>query len=160
LFKGDNRLLLDMQQIRFDDLEEKIRDEIKTAEESADWAFPRGRDVKIGAVLVAENGKRYTGANIARERFNNSTCAERMAVDKALNDGVAKIERIVVIGVNDSKPFEEVVAPCGACRQIIFDALKELRQEDTELILVNSNKSKIVRANLSELLPFAYESSR
>lgn len=149
-----------MQQIKYEDLGENIKAEILGARRAAEDVVPKGRDVRIGALLVAESGKKYTGANIARERYNNSTCAERMALDKALNDGITKIERIIVIGLNDDRPFEEVVAPCGSCRQMIFEAINNLGQEDTELILVNSKMDKIVLAKLSELLPFAYKSSR
>lgn len=149
-----------MKQIRFTELDDRIKDEIKSARRAAEDVVPKGRDVRVGALLVAENGKKYVGANIARERYNNSTCAERMALDRALNDGIVKIERIIVIGLNEEEPFEEVVAPCGACRQMIFEAVDNLGQEDTEMVLVNSKMDKVVVTSLRELLPLAYKSSR
>jgi len=77
-----------------------------------------------------------------------------------LFDGIKKIERIVIIGTNSQHPFEEVTAPCGNCRQMLFDTLDDLGQADIEIIMSNSDKSKIVETSLLELLPLAYKSSR
>jgi len=148
-----------MEEIKLKDLDESIKSDLAKAEEAAKRTYPRDRDVRIGVVLVADE-KRFEGANIVRERFTGSTCAERMALDKALFAGIEKIERIVIIGLNNQKPFEEVVAPCGNCRQMLFDTLDDLGQEDIEIILSNSDKSKIIKTSLLELLPLAYKSSR
>jgi cytidine deaminase len=148
-----------MQEMKFEELAEDIRNDLLGAEEATKKTFPRDRDVRIGVILAAD-GKRFEGANIVRERFTGSTCAERMALDKALFEGIEKIERIVIIGMNSQHPFEEVASPCGNCRQILFDTLDDLGQEDIEIYLSNSDKSKIVKTNLRELLPLAYKSSR
>ena len=148
-----------MQKIKFEELEEEIKSDLLRAEEAAKMAFPRNRDVRIGAVVVADD-KRFEGANVVKERFVGSTCAERMALDRALFAGVKKIKRVVIIGENDESPFEEVTAPCGNCRQMLIDVLTDLRQEDIEMILSNSDKSKIIKTSLLELLPLAYKSSR
>ena len=148
-----------MREIRFEKLEENIKSDLLAAEAAAKRAFPRSRDVRIGAVVIAD-GKRFEGANVVKERFVGSTCAERMALDQALFAGVKKIERMVIIGKNDELPFEEVASPCGNCRQMLVDVLADLRQEDLEIILSNSDKSKIMVTSVKELLPLAYRSSR
>ena len=148
-----------MEEIKFQELTENIKQDLELAEEATKKVFPRDYDVRIGVVLVAD-GKRFEGVNIVRERFVGSSCAERMALDRALYEGIEKIERLVIVGINRQKPFEEVVAPCGNCRQMLFDTLDDLGQEDIEIILSNSDKSKIVKTKLSELLPLAYKSSR
>jgi cytidine deaminase len=148
-----------MEIYNFQEIDENLKKLIFEAEEAASHVYPRNRDVAIGAVLISGN-RVYTGANIGRRAFNNSTCAERMALDKALFDGISRIDRIVIIGINKAHPFEEVIAPCGACRQILFEAISRLNQEDLELILCNSNKTKIIKTTLHELLPLVYENAK
>jgi len=149
-----------MKTILLENLEAEIRKELEQAEEVTKKAYPRDYDVRIGVVLVADGNKKFEGANVVRERFVGSSCAERMALDKALFAGIKKIERLVIIGENNDCPFEEVTAPCGNCRQMLFDSLDDLGQRDMEIILSNSDKSKIVVCKLTELLPLAYRSSR
>ena len=151
---------LKMKTILLENLEAEIRKELDEAEEAAKKAYPRDRDVRIGVVLVADGDKKFEGANVVRERFVGSSCAERMALDKALFAGIKKIERLIIIGENNDCPFEEVIAPCGNCRQMLFDTLDDLEQSDIEIILSNSDKSKIVKTSLLELLPLAYKSNR
>lgn len=148
-----------METITYENLNENIKMELLEAEKAAKEAFPEEKDTKVGAILISDE-KKYIGTNIIRQRSSDSTCAERMAIDKALFDNVKKINRIVIIGINEESPFEEVISPCGECRQIIFEALNRLEQSDIEIILSNSNKTKIVKTNLKELLPLAYESPK
>lgn len=148
-----------MKSHKFRELDVELENLILVAEEAAAHVYPRDRDVAIGAALASGN-KIYLGANIGRRAFNNSTCAERMALDKALFDGIDKIDRIVVIGLNKTQPFDEVISPCGACRQILFEAISRLNQEDVELVLSNSSKTKIIRTTLCELLPLVYENAK
>lgn len=148
-----------METVKLSELNKQTQQVISEAETAASKVFPRGRNVAIGAVLVSGN-KRYCGANIGRRAFNNSTCAERMALDKALFDGISTIDQIVVIGINENEPFEEAVSPCGSCRQILFEAIQQLNQDDIEMILSNTKKTKIVKTTLRELLPLVYENSK
>ncbi|MFA7702771.1 MAG: hypothetical protein WCX80_04950, partial [Patescibacteria group bacterium] len=49
----------------------------------------------------------------------------------------------------------EVSAPCGSCRQMIYE-FAQLAREDIEIIMVNTKKTKIITAKISELLPMAF----
>lgn len=144
-----------MKTIEFRELSKEDQELLGLAEKAAANVFPRDRDTSVGSALRSGE-KVFQGANIPRRSFNNSTCAERMALDRALYDGIDQIDKIVTIGLNREKPFTEVVSPCGACRQILLETIGKLGQKDIELILSNSDKSKIIITRLSELLPLGY----
>jgi cytidine deaminase len=97
---------------------------------------------KVGSALLAEDGRVFTGCNLESSSFGLTICAERVALFKALSEGAKKFVRIVV-----AADTQELTAPCGACRQVMWDFCG-----DVEIVMTNlSGKSKAVR--LSQLFP-------
>ena len=68
----------------------------------------------VGAALLADNGRLYTGCNVENVSYGLTICAERTAVVKMVSEGVRKIEAIVVC-------TENAGSPCGACRQVLAE---------------------------------------
>ncbi len=102
----------------------------------------------VSAVLQLKNGKVYQGVNIENAAYGLANCAERSALFSAYSDGIRKsdIKRILVYTDHDY-----FVSPCGACRQV----MRELMEDDAEVILVNNhNQTKVIR-NI-ELLPLGF----
>ena len=99
----------------------------------------------VGAALITEDDKIYTGCNIESSSYSLTICAERTAIFKAISEGERKFKAIAVAG--DTEGF---ISPCGACRQVISDLCG-----DIDVVLVNSkNETKVMKT--SELLPFAF----
>ena len=98
---------------------------------------------RVGAALLAESGKIYTGCNFENASFGAGTCAERVALGSAIAAGERKFRAICVSA-------ERIVTPCGICRQ----ALSEFG--DMEVFCQNAD-GKMKRFMLSELLPEAFE---
>lgn len=71
---------------------------------------------KVGAALEAADGTVITGCNIENATYGLSLCAERVAVFKALSDGIRDFRRVVVVADTDV-----LTPPCGACRQILWE---------------------------------------
>ncbi len=71
---------------------------------------------KVGAALLASSGEIVTGCNIENASYGLTLCAERVAVFKAVSEGILGFQAIAV--VVDS-PRE--TAPCGACRQVLWE---------------------------------------
>jgi cytidine deaminase len=98
----------------------------------------------VGAALLAESGKVYTGANVENAVYSETICAERSAVVGAVSQGDRKFNVIVVATANGG-------TPCGACRQVLSEF-----GSDTLVIMVN-DKGEIVReTTVGELLPFSF----
>ena len=74
------------------------------------------------------------------------TCAEQIAIGAAITAGEREFETIVAVR---GEQGEEILSPCGNCRQILCDYMPECW-----VIVSADGKMKKVRAK--ELLPFAY----
>ncbi len=117
----------------------------KKAVEAKSKALPTYSNFHVGAALITEDDKIYTGCNIESSSYSLTICAERTAIFKAISEGERKFKAIAVAG--DTEGF---ISPCGACRQIISDLCG-----DIDVVLINSkNETKVMRT--SELLPFAF----
>ncbi|MGT2911839.1 cytidine deaminase [Streptococcus cameli] len=100
----------------------------------------------IGALLVAEDGREYTGCNIENASFPLTNCGERTAIFKAVSEGVTEFKELVVYGET-----EKPISPCGACRQV----MAEFFSPDLPVTLVAKDKSTVVMT-VGELLPYSF----
>mgnify|MGYP001046878300 CR=1 FL=1 len=96
----------------------------------------------VGACVLTENDKIYSGCNFENSSFGLTICAERNAIGSAIADGERKIRAIAVYS-----PKMDKCTPCGACRQVI----SEFADENTDVILKIGNELKIYK--IHELLP-------
>ena len=71
---------------------------------------------KVGAALEAKDGRIYTGCNIENVSYGLTVCAERVALWKALSEGVREFTRIAIV---TDAPV--ATPPCGACRQLLWE---------------------------------------
>lgn len=100
----------------------------------------------VGAALEDSHGRTHTGCNIENATYGLTVCAERVAVWKAISDGVRQFRRIAIAA--DSA---ELTPPCGACRQILWEFCG-----DIEVLLVNPHgASETLR--LKDLFPRAFD---
>ncbi len=104
---------------------------------------------QVGAALESADGRVFTGCNVENSSYGLSMCAERVAVFKAISEGLRDFKRIAVIA--DTKT---PVRPCGACRQVISD----LFPRDAEVILANL-QGDIEVTKIIELLPAPFDRS-
>lgn len=105
----------------------------------------------VGAALLAENGQVYTGCNIENAAFTPTSCAERTALFKAVSEGVTRFTDIAVVGARMGEVNTLVTAPCGVCRQALF----EFCGPELNVIMAKTPEDFIERS-LGELLPFGF----
>ena len=108
-------------------------------------ALPKYSKFFVGAAILTNENKVYTGCNIESSSYSLTICAERNAIFKAISEGERKFKALAVAG--DTENF---ISPCGACRQVISDLCGEI-----DIILVKRNGDYVVKKT-SELLPFAF----
>jgi cytidine deaminase len=101
---------------------------------------------KVGAALRTTNGEIVTGCNVENATYGLTLCAERLAVFKALSEGLRRFDAVAV--VVDS-PL--LAAPCGPCRQILWEFCGDIWVHMSDL----EGHSKTLR--LSELLPLPFD---
>ena len=121
------------------------------AQEAMKNSYSPYSDFKVGAALLTENGKVYTGCNIENVAFGPSICAERVAFFKAISEGEKNFSKIAVVGgkngiISSSTP------PCGVCRQV----MREFCNDDFEILIVkeSENYDKVL---LKDLLPNSFK---
>lgn len=103
---------------------------------------------KVGAAVLCESGKIYTGANIENVSYGLTNCAERSAIFSAMSAGERKICAIAIVGGKDECDY---TMPCGACRQV----LSEFADAHCPVYLVKS-ETEMKEYTLGELLPYAF----
>lgn len=100
---------------------------------------------RVGAALQAVDGRRFSGCNIEVSSYSMTICAERVAIFRALSDGVKGFSKIVI--TSDSEDF---CPPCGACRQVMADFAAEM-----EVFLLKPD-GKWRRTTVAALLPESF----
>ncbi len=119
----------------------------QSAEEAMERAIAPYSGFKVGASIITEDGKIYTGCNIENPSLMLSFCAERAAMIKALTEGERKFKAMAIISNKGGYCY-----PCGSCRQVINEFASCI---DIYLI----SKTGIKKYSISELLPEAFRNS-
>lgn len=101
---------------------------------------------KVGAALITEDGRLFTGCNIENASYGAANCAERTAIFKAMSEGYTTINALAVVG-----DVENYTYPCGICRQVIA----EFSNKDTVVIIAKSKSEYLVKT-IKEILPGAF----
>jgi cytidine deaminase len=101
----------------------------------------------VGAALEDEKGGIHTGCNVENATYGLTVCAERVAIFKAISEGVRRFRRIAV-----AADTETLTPPCGACRQILWEFCG-----DIEVMLVNlQGRTETMR--MASLFPRPFDS--
>src|SRR5215831_20593417 len=103
---------------------------------------------RVGAAVEDESGRVHTGCNVENATYGLTICAERVAIFKAISEGVLGFRRIAIVADTES-----LTPPCGACRQILWEFCG-----DIEIVLGNLN-GKTETLHLGELFPRAFDAS-
>ena len=104
---------------------------------------------KVGAALLCESGRIYTGCNIENAAYSPTVCAERTAFAKAVSEGERSFRMIAIAGGQGGE-MEGICPPCGVCRQV----MSEFCQPDFEIILAKAEGYE--SHTLSGLLPLGF----
>ncbi|WBS04043.1 cytidine deaminase [Pseudoduganella sp. SL102] len=113
-------------------------------------AYTPYSNFKVGAALLARDGKVFHGCNVENASYGLCNCAERTAFFSALAHGYqpGDFDRLVVVGETEGP-----IAPCGACRQVIL----ELGGNGLPVVLTNL-KGDVLETTAAEQLPNAFGS--
>ena len=100
---------------------------------------------RVGAALLAADGRIFSGCNIENSSYGLTMCAERTALFKAVSEGERKFKAIAI--VSDDEGY---TSPCGACRQVMLDLAGNI-----EIVLADK-KGNIRVHTMGELLPHPF----
>lgn len=101
---------------------------------------------KVGAAVLGDDGAIYPGCNVENAAYPVGVCAEAGAISAMIAGGGRAIHAVLVIGDG-----EELVTPCGACRQRI----REFAAPETPVAIAGPGGIR-ARLSLAELLPASF----
>ncbi len=104
----------------------------------------------VGAALLTEEGRAYTGVNVENASFGATNCAERTALFTAVAAGERRFTAIAIAGGKQGSDPDASCTPCGICRQV----LAEFCPDDTRVI--TGTRTEISVTTLGALLPEAF----
>ena len=123
----------------------RVTDEelIAMAREAMAFSYSPYSHFKVGAALLARDGRVFKGCNIENASYGATNCAERTALFKAVSEGAREFTAIAITA-------EKTLAwPCGICRQALNEFAPELR------VIVACGEER-AEASLSQLLPESF----
>jgi cytidine deaminase len=125
------------------EVEERL---VATAADARTRALCQYSGFAVGAAIEDADGKVWSGCNIENSTFGLTVCAERVAIWKALSEGVRDFRAVAVVtGASEPTP------PCGACRQILWQFARDVP------IVSATTGGERKRYRLSEIFPEPFD---
>lgn len=109
----------------------------------------------VGAALLADDGKVYSGCNVENAAYPEGWCAETTAIGHLVMGGARHIVRAVVVASRidtERVPGGRFCTPCGGCRQ----RLMEFAASPDIEIWAADPEGKSQRFTMAELLPAGF----
>ncbi len=125
-----------------------INELFNKAKDASKYAYCPYSNFPVGACVLYESGKTYTGCNVENVSFGLSLCAERNAMSSAIAAGEkTKIKAIAIYS-----PKQKRCMPCGACRQWLSEFAFD---NNIKIILEDENEPLIL--TLEEIFPCGFK---
>lgn len=86
----------------------------RVARKAANASYSPYSRFSVGAAVLTESGKIFSGCNVENASYGLCNCAERTAIFSAVASGERGVSAVVVY-----TPTSTPSSPCGACRQVI-----------------------------------------
>lgn len=116
---------------------------VGAAKEAMQMAYAPYSKYRVGASLLADDGRMFSGCNVENASYGLAICAERNAATTAVTGGMRGIKAIAIAG-EGSMPY-----PCGACRQF-------LREFGTDIKVIIAGADAVEVTTLEALLPSSF----
>ena len=114
--------------------------------EAMQMSYSPYSNFKVGACILTEDGRTFTGCNFENASYGGTICAERCATGNAIINGARRFTAIAIVG---SSGF---AWPCGMCRQV----LNEFAVPGMRVIVGDHATRELVVHTLEELLPCSF----
>jgi cytidine deaminase len=130
-----------------EELSAELRDRLLAAARAAlKQAYAPYSKFHVGAAVLTGSGRVYTGCNVENASYGLTNCAERTAIFTAIAaEGPQTRLRAVAVW---SDP-ECACAPCGACRQVIYEF-------GADASVIFQGQHGVEQRPVRELLPFGF----
>ena len=110
-----------------------------------DFAYVPYSRFRVGACLLSDDGRAFTGCNVENASYGGTICAERTALVKGVSEGAKRFTAIAVAGEAES------AWPCGICRQVLSEFSRDMK-----VVCGARATGRFTVTTLKELLPRAF----
>ena len=140
------------------ELSEQEQQLVANAKSSLKTAYAPYSGFLVGASVLLENGEIINGSNQENVAYPSGLCAERVALFYAgARYPNIKVKTIAVSVLSKNFEVNDVISPCGACRQVMAEY--EDKQEQSIKVILHSPTDEVLIANtVEDLLPFMFKS--
>lgn len=129
-----------------------VKELIVSALEARKKAYTPYSEFKVGAAVLTNELRIYTGCNIENAAYSPGLCAERTAIYKAVSEGCRKIKAIAVVGDKTGDTITQYAFPCGVCRQV----MREFSVPEEMIVIVAKSCEEYQVYTLNQLLPESF----
>ena len=137
-------------------LSDAEQDLIAQARDAMDNAHAPYSQFAVGAAVRLTDGTIITGSNFENASYGLSLCAETVAIASANAQGrLQDIGAIAVMGGPMAGQSQDVITPCGRCRQIIKEA-QDVAGHTIAILCAAPDGSAFKRFDLEYLLPDSF----
>jgi len=119
---------------------------VAQAMQARERAYAPYSGYRVGAALLGKSGRVYTGCNVENAVYPLCTCAERVAVVKAVSEGEREFIALAVVTENGA-------TPCGSCRQTLREFGEDI------VVLVVDATGAYRETTVAELLPDGFSAA-
>lgn len=116
------------------------------ARHAAARAYAPYSKFRVGAAVLTDDGRIFSGCNVENASYGLTICAERNSIFQAVAAGAKSLRAVVIFTFTN-----EAAAPCGACRQVI----REFAGPDVPIRSFGTG-SHVLEGTLDSLLPNSF----
>jgi len=129
---------------------EDFKNLLSKAKEASKSSYSPYSNFPVGAAVLYQDGKIYTGCNVENASYGLTLCAERNAISSAIADNEgSKISAIAIFS-----PCQTLCMPCGACRQWISEFC--INEKDTKIVLEDKDNTTLI-LSLGDIFPYGFK---
>lgn len=130
---------------------------LEEAKKAQAQAYAPYSEFKVGAALLLEDDTIVWGNNQENVAYPSGLCAERTALYACgANYPGKKIIALAVIAGSENFTLEEIVSPCGACRQVISE-YENMQELPIRIIMKGDPDKVLICSGIEALLPLAFK---
>ncbi|MCC7223679.1 MAG: cytidine deaminase [Chitinophagales bacterium] len=120
-------------------------------------AYAPYSNFQVAAAVWLSDGSIYQGNNQENAAYPSGLCAERVALfyASAIKPDIAPRGIAVTVNYEHHPDFDQIVSPCGGCRQVIAEYEHKFKQPICIYLLGSGTKVAVIRT-MSELLPLLF----
>ena len=153
----ENQIQIHYNTYKWEELSEIYKNLMDRSIEAQLNAYAPYSNFKVGAAILLEDGTVFTGNNQENSAFPSGLCAERVAIF-ACSAQYPNIKiNVIAISSNSEKiDINTVLAPCGSCRQSMYEY--ESKQNKPIRVLLKGVDNEVVEfLSVSDLLPLVFQ---